>query len=207
MGHKKYYEYLNILSFEIDDLDIPAEDKKQMKESGLTTFDLMITFCDNDDFLIKTVEAFKLFFDNSISYSPDNKEFYIGEGVIHRDNYHEVKEILMLQNGIKNESDHQYNPANEEAKKLAEEMAKIKEQINKIKSKTGEKLDLHDLVSAFCSRSLKYKPSDVGELTVYQFNNQFKRLQLIENYDIGIQSLLHGADPKKVELKTYYSKM
>ena len=38
---------------------------------------------------------------------------------------------------------------------------------------------------------------------MYQFNNQFNRMQMIEDYDINIRSLLAGADSKKIQLKHY----
>lgn len=42
---------------------------------------------------------------------------------------------------------------------------------------------------------------NIWNLNYYAFNDQLQRLRMIEDYDIGIKSLMAGADSKKVKLK------
>ena len=42
---------------------------------------------------------------------------------------------------------------------------------------------------------------NVWDLTYYAFNDQFKRMQMKEEYENTYKSLLAGADPKKVKIR------
>ena len=44
---------------------------------------------------------------------------------------------------------------------------------------------------------------DVWQLSYYTFNDQFRRMRLLEQYSAGLQSIMAGADPKKIKLKDW----
>ena len=52
-----------------------------------------------------------------------------------------------------------------------------------------------------------YTLFNVWDLTIYQLYDQFKRLQLKEDYETGTQMLLAGVDSKKVDLQYWIKKI
>ncbi len=138
----------------------------------------------------------------------DLEKILEGEKTVNENNFNEFVDVLKVQNclGDKQEEE-KYKPSNKKAQEIADKLKKSKEKINKIKAKKGETLDLGDLISAYSAYSNSVDIIKVWELTFYQFNNQFQRTQLINDYEINIQSLLHGADPKKTKIKHFVSKM
>jgi len=128
-------------------------------------------------------------------------------GIISDNNFDLIIETIKKSNCLKtNNEDDDYNPANDKAKEIADKIRKSREKVNKLKAKNNESLDLFDIISAF-STYQKIDLDRVYEMTIFRFYDQFKRMQKINEYDISIQSLLHGADPKKVEIKNFVCRL
>ena len=53
----------------------------------------------------------------------------------------------------------------------------------------------------------KMKIEDVCEYDFFQFNNQFNRMKVVEDFKVNVQSLLAGADSKSIKLKHWLSKL
>lgn len=202
-GYMNYQKNLWVFTEKIDDIfkDIPEEYK------ALNTFDIFLNFeGDNENF----ISSLKLFFkENTIII---NKQIQIialpNKQIIDRNNWIKFCEVINLQNNInKRDEKEQYNPKSARAKEIAEKLKKAKEKINKVKAKNNEDLDLLDLISAFASYNKNINILDVWNMTIYQFNDQFQRMQLWNDYDISIQSLLHGADSNKVDIKHFVCKL
>lgn len=222
IGESKYNQFLSILTVDIKDLDVDEESKQKLEEDNINTFIILLSQCKNDqsgEFKEMVENALSFFIGQEVVLILNAGVFYVGdkerlqtienldnECLLTNDNYEEFKRILLSQNCIK-EKKEKYKPANKKAKRIAEKLKQSKEVINEQKSKSGEKLDLYDLVSAFSAYSNSVNIIDVWDLTFYQFNDQFQRTQLIEDYEISIQSLLHGADKNKVEIKHFIRKM
>lgn len=206
IGEKQYQQYLNILCFDIDDLEFEKEVPKD-----ITTYDILISNCVYSvEFKNKVISALSFFFDEEVQFIDKHYIFYLGkfqeERFIYRDNFNEIKEVLAIQNSIhKRKSD--YNPANSKAQEIAERLKKAKEKINKLKAKNEEELSLSDLISAFAFYNHSVDITKVWNFTIYQFNDQFKRMQLVEKYDLDVQQILQGADPNKVKIKHFISKL
>ena len=78
---------------------------------------------------------------------------------------------------------------------------KIKEG-RKLKEKTkNSELSFLDLVASLAAKGNGINPFNVWDLTYYAFNDQFKRMQAIEDYEQAIRSIEAGADPKKIKVE------
>lgn len=140
--------------------------------------------------------------------------FYLEESgqKITNDIYEQIKQIIMIQNGleIKDNEDKEFNPKNKKAQEIADKIKKAREKIKKIKNKMNkdDNITLADLISIFSSYyKSKINILDVWKLDIYQFNDQFQRMKINEEYEISIQSLLHGADPNEVKVKNFLTKI
>jgi len=234
IGDSKYNQYLNHLCISIDSFNIDEETKNKLIKEKTTSFMLILSLCIQDDtnqFLEIMTDALKFFLKKEVILIPYLNGFFIGtmndlenilnnikdendlikifqeKGFINNDNYEVFKKVIMLQNCIEIKSTDEKKYANDKAKEIAEKLKKAKEKINKIKAKQGEILSLYDLVSAFSANSKSNNIIDVWEMSIYQFNDQFKRMQMIEEYNIGIRSLLAGADSNKINLKHWITKI
>lgn len=203
IGYVKYSLCLNIFSLELKDMfdEIPEEFQ------NVNIFDILIN-SGVEDVVNNFLDAIRLFLRNDAELV--GQEVWLnGDGeikIIDRYNWEKICKIIKLQNCIDSEKE-DYNPANDEAKRIAENFKKAKEKINKIKSKSDEDLNLSDLISAFAFYNKNTNLMDVFNMSMYQFNNQFQRMQIINDYEISIQSILHGADPQKVNIKHFASKI
>lgn len=211
IGENKYYQYLNILGID------PEQYLKETKEQdeilkNLSSFDILMMYCLYNDSLtldIKNMilEAIRLFFKEEVSFTlmETNPLFYFGEiqdgRFITRENYENIKDIILKQNCYKKKKEEEFKPANEAATKLVE---KIKAMRNK---RPETNLTLFDLISVLAANSNNLNILTVWELSMFQFNDQFNRMQMIEDFEININSLLHGADSKKINLKHYIRKI
>lgn len=129
------------------------------------------------------------------------------ETLITSDEFDYLQEVIRLQNCVEEVYKKEDNYANERARQIAENLRKAKEKINKIKNKNNEGLNLSDLISAYAANGNNVNIFSVWDMDIYQFNNQFQRMRMIEEYEIGIQSLLHGAKSENVKLEHYIGKI
>ena len=201
VGESKYNYFLNLCLL----------NKKDLKIDDIEVFDFILANSYHDNEFETLFSSMLKFFtrEEVIFYADDNIAcFLIGEDRLIFSNieYDYLQNIVRVQNGIKDDSE-KYNAANEKAKQIAENIRKAKEKINKLKNKNNEQLTLFDLISSYASNGNNTNIIDVWEMNIFQFNNQFQRMQMVEEYEINIQSLLHGADPNKVKIKHYISKL
>jgi hypothetical protein len=188
---------------------------------GIETYDMIIDLCFEDKKNAMTVcLALSSFFKENIAYIPNNEDkyssyFYLdiknneNKYIINKRNYEQIKFILKAQNCIEEKKNKKYKTESEKrkAEEIEIKIRKAKEKINKAKMMNNENLELVDLISVFSSISESYNLLNVWDLTIYQFQNQFQRLQMIESYDIGIRQLLAGAKKEEVNLEYYLKRI
>lgn len=120
---------------------------------------------------------------------------------VNRDNYGEIKEYIEYTNCLRgNREDNSSNPINEKAKMIGEKMKKNREKIAKIKSNTRQEQqsDFADIISSVTAKSNSINKINIWSITVFQLYDEYKRINMIDNYEIGIQSILAGADKVKI---------
>lgn len=208
ISEDKYNYYLSILLFEINQIKNNFNDEDCQKiVDNYTVFEFMSQKSLYDEsFRSLMLDALSFFFCEEVKFY--NGVFYFDENrVFNNENFKQMRYILKFQNCIEDKKDNEEKFVNDKAREIAEKLKQAKEKINKIKAKQGEVLSLFDLISAFSANSKNTGILDVWKLSIYQFNDQFKRMQIIEEYDINIRSLLAGADPKKINIEHWAKKI
>lgn len=160
-------------------------------------FQSEVTFDVNDGFVIE----------NKNSVNVEDKYFYLNES-----NFNNFRDLLRYRNclsDIDEEIDGE-NPSNEMAKMLLEKRRKLRQKLKKSKQNSNDDesaLSIADLISIF-AESRKLPLQDVYKnYDIYQFNNQFNRLKIMEDYQVNIQILLAGAKSEDVKLQHWLTKI
>ena len=90
------------------------------------------------------------------------------------------------------------NPNEDPRIKALKAKARYRDQV---KAKQGKGLNLKTTLTAICCMGLGINPLNIGELSYSAINTLVQFYQNKEEYELNIQSLLAGADSKKVQLK------
>ena len=188
LGEEKFFHMLNLLTITTEDINA---------ETAMSPFDFLLVNSVNSDFFLELQNAFSTFIREEITILPRERAIRIGDKLMYEKDFIQLQKILSLQNNLEEDKDSMSNPADAEAARI---IAKIKEGKEKI-GKNEMKVELSDLVSCLAAKGNGINIFNVWELSYYSFNDMFKRLKMIEDYDVNMRSILAGADPKKVQLK------
>lgn len=200
VGFDLYNRYLSILCMDSDDIKemLNIED-----DTEIDPFEYLCINCYQDEVSKEYIlKIFNLFLREQVNFYADNVEayFYLGDiqkkNQIDKNNFSFIIEILKKQNCIEKSKD-KTKPENDAQKKFFAQLKKMREKYAKYK----EVQDIVDIMSAVCSKHPSINVFNVGELTIYQLIDTYKRLNLIDEYFLNIKSLLAGADSKEIKLK------
>lgn len=127
---------------------------------------------------------------------------------INKDNFHLIQEIVRKRNCLEDNEEEIENPSNDSVRQLLERRKAYRERLRKIKESQKEEggLTIFDLIGILAS-GLHMPLYEVFEYDIFQFNNQFNRLKMFDDYSVNIQALIHGADEKKINLTHWMSKL
>ncbi|EJW14021.1 hypothetical protein M5X00_29565 [Paenibacillus alvei] len=213
VGYSEYMKCLNIMTLTTKDfLDEEPDD--------ISILDLLLVYGGEE---IEHVfeQALSLFLKGEIVVDKEdmrvfvkvsNEEIYI----VNKENYREIQEVIKWQNYINNfdekKLDSNFDPADEETRKLKEQMDAVAKRRDELKRKQNQSdsdkdeddIDFYDILSAISSKSYGINELNVLDLTVYQVYRKFKRMEIIDQYDISIKSILAGA--KDIKIKHWSSK-
>lgn len=78
---------------------------------------------------------------------------------------------------------------------------------DKIKAQQNEGIDLETSLNSICCMNMGLNPLNIGELSYAAIGSLTRRYQEKEKYEIDIQSLLAGADSKKVKPQYWIRKL
>lgn len=205
VGVKNFYSYLNLFTLEKEDID--EFFKQQGIEEDITPFQFtLINAAGDERYLQNLQDAFKFFLhEDKITVLADNEAIVLGEITENRllmeGNFDVICKIISKQNVTQRESSEEKmdNPSDARAAQIIKKLKegrKIRE-----KKKSDSSLSFVDLVASLAAKGNGLNALNVWDLTYYAFNDQFKRMQMIEEYESARQSILAGADPKKVKLE------
>ena len=147
-------------------------------------------------------------FDKNVGFvvkdDSNNILFVLNEG-----NYDQFRDILKQRNCFADISDFQdENPANEMAAKLLEKKRMLKEKLRKTQKPQGEdSISMADLISIFAEAEKMPLQDVYRNYDVYQFNNQFNRLKIMDDYHVNIQALIAGAKSEDLKFQHFISKI
>ena len=168
-----------------------------------------------DDLLCDVVLTFltlffkqKVFFDECSGFVVKNEDDEI-IFILNEDNYSQFRNVLRYRNCLIDIDDiADNNPANEMAAKLLEKRRMLREKIHNSKKAQGEDgLTMADLISIFAEAESMPIQDVYQNYDIYQFNNQFNRLKIMDDFKVNIQALLAGAKAEDIKLKHWLSKI
>lgn len=170
MDMMTYNYFLSVLCFELDN-----------RKNDETMFDNILRNCSMDEnYSYLVLNALSSFFKEKITL--EKGKFYIGEiqenRCIDNSNYEKIRYILQLQNCLQNTIE-DYNPANEEARKMIERIKKGK--ANKPTPKNNS--NLASIVSGVVWKSKNVDIFNVWNLTIYQLYDALYRINLLDDFD------------------------
>jgi len=203
-----YNQYLSILCLETEDIKKLYDIKED-----ISPFDFITTYSyHNNEYEKIVIEAFEFFIKEPVRFNRQGF-FYLGEldsqKYIDQNNYELFRKVIRKQNCLDYLEEEKALVADEKTREILEKMKKAEEMVRKIKNgnQDGESLSLFDLVSILAGHGNNLNLSNIWDLTMFQFNDAFNRMKMLEEYTVNIQSLLHGADSKKIELVHWMSKI
>lgn len=204
IGEDVYKSYLASLVFNKEDVKFENISEKDLE--SISTFDIIMVNCNsNKDYRCQIESALRFFIKEEVHFSSNGNVglFYMGEILderfITRDNFEDLKAALRQICCIEAvEDEYDLNIEDEEEKKR---IIEIKKRQKKAKQRelaengmSSDDLELSDLISALCGASFNLSITDVWDLTMYQFYDQFKRVKLVDDYKIQVQSAMAGAE-------------
>lgn len=195
MGYAQYLKYLGIFLLCLDDI---FEDEIPPKFQELKPFDILLNSGPTSLFeeFIASIRFMTRM--ESVEYDLRTQLVYVGDGVIDRNNWDSICQIVQWANYIKSNPREEYHPANQEA---AEFIKKVK-RLKKKKPPKKEISNLASIVSGLVWKSSNINLLNVWDLTMYQLFDGLHRHQLIDNYHHLLTGIYSGSiDPKNINVE------
>lgn len=133
--------------------------------------------------------------------------FSCGAFDISRRNFPAIQDVIRLRNGLRNIDEEEENPDNEAARRVLQR--RKEERLKRRRAKAaedGSDITISDLVSIMAN-GLGMTMHEVMQYDLYQFNDQFNRLKIMDDYEVSVQALLHGAKKEDVNLTHWITKI
>jgi len=160
----------------------------------------------NDSDSIKNIilTALSYFFKENVLIG--NNCFYVKteDRIIDKDIFDDIVFILKKVNFIKEKDDRKFK--SDLAKQRYDELLKIREKIANAGKKENTRENIYkksewvNIISSISSKHASINLFNSGNLTIYQLIDQFKRINMIDEYYISIKSLLAGASKDDVQI-------
>ena len=204
IGYTKYNTDIRFMS--LNESDIGALLGRDISDIG--SFNYLVGNAIHD----KETMQMMLFWLSKITHSKitfsGQRLSFVGDGFeITKDNFDEIQSIVRLRNGLQGIEEEEENPDNEAARRVLQR--RKEERLKRRKAKSGgdeSSLTLADLVSILAS-GMGMTMDEIMEYDLYQFNDQFNRLKIMEDYEVNVQALLHGAKKEDVKLTHWITKI
>lgn len=208
IGINNFYTYLNILTFDSDSV---IEDKETFKDIPKNEKDFLffIMMCkENKSFRNTVTKALKFFIKKEVLFIEDFNMFnFILKGndgvdtIIPLDlNIFEVLQYIIKKQNFIFPKEEEFKPNSSKAAEIIEKTKKGRKKLMDIKNKNSN-VSLGDLIASLAAKGNGLNILSIWNINYYAFNDQLQRLKMIEEYDMGLKSILAGADSKKVKLE------
>lgn len=207
IGAKNFYSYLNIFTLNKEDVDEYFANQAIEEKPDLTPFQFLLVMTQIDPQYLKSVqEAFKLFLhETQVVFLRQNEAIVLGmreeNRVITNESFEIIKKVIEAENILDTQSAdaRMDNPSDAKAAQIIKKLKEGRKM--REKAKNNSDLTFSDLVASLAAGGNGLNILNVWDLSYYAFNDQFKRMQMKEEYENTYRSLLAGADPKKVKIR------
>lgn len=227
LGEKQFYNYLNLLLINKDDvlenISIDKNNKDYEIIKQMSNFDILILQSAQSKKFFQVLQRSFIYFlgekEDKIGFLFNGKikdikkaTFYIGDAkdkkLINNNNFEAIKSTLLIQNAIdKLQKKEKLKPIDSKAQKLIDLRNKMRQKVQKIKEKEG--LQLRDLISIVASKNVGLNIIDIYDINMYMLQNQLQRIAVNENYEIQKFLLGNSFGGSSIDFKnnTYLKKI
>lgn len=176
---------------------------------------ILINCYQNKSFLKITQEAFEFFTHEEILPMYEEKMIYIGklEDITKYNNLSELPTLnesnfFDFQNLIRSLVGQKIiePPDPNEDPRITRMKAKARYR-DKVKMESGQSIGLSEMLVAICCMGIGITPLNIGEMSYTAIQALFSTYQNKEKYELDIQSLLAGADSKKIKPKYWITNL
>lgn len=214
-----YGNYVKILTYSQEEIeDIYVEEKRNLKDL-LTPMEFMLNNCYNNIGYEKICkEAFKFFLKTEVEFLYERKLILIGnlEEVLKNlqslDNLVTIseQEFFAFQNLVRQACGKKMveppNPNEHPKIKAMKAKARYRDRI-KAKQNAKNGITLFTTMASICCMGIGLTPLNIGEISYVAMEAILNQYQNKEKYQIDVDSLLAGADSKKIKPKYWISNL
>lgn len=200
-----YSVYVKILTITQEDIEDEYTENKLSMDYILNPFEYILNYSyNNEDVAKKIKDAFYFFIHENITILYNQKKIVIGDiaevknfdelRIIDEQNYFDFQNIVRAAIGMNSAE----RPEADLNSKIKAMKAKARYR-DRIKAKKNKGINLETTLTAICCMGIGINPLNIGELSYVAVQNLFSMYQNKEKYELDINSLLAGADSKKVK--------
>ena len=209
LNDKDYPVYRKLFLSSQEDIEDEYAELKLSMDEVPTPFEYLFTMMAAEP-MIKTIiqNGFEFFIKEPVTILMDQHLVIIGElksvvkkiksidqlRIIKEENYFEFQQLLRRSIGEKEVEP--YNPNENPKVKYFKAKARLRD---RVKAKSKDALNLTTTLAAICCMNFGLNPLNIGELTQGAISVLIRYYQEKNKYELDIQSLLAGADSKKIK--------
>ena len=205
IGTYVFFDYLSFATIDIGNLPIDfLKEENSFTDIERTLLYLIMVSKNDIKFKRKFCDSVAFFTKEKFLYNTDESYFYFlieEKEIIMNIHVLEAFQYIVKRQNFLIHPEREFKPANKKAAEIIEKRLKGRKKVEDIKNRDGDTPAFDDLVASVAAKGNSLKLFNIWNLNYYAFNDQLQRLRMIEDYDIGIKSLMAGADSKKVKLK------
>ena len=228
IGDNAYQSHLSILLMDLKSFFAMinhSEDYERLTDDEKLNISAYDLFIQDARSAILLQNALNFFVKEDVEYSPEEKVFVVKSdvvvkeqdkmvekheitGVISRENYRDVVDVICQRNNIKTRDIGDPDKVkNKKALAIMKKLKKGREEMAKT-SKADKNMELGNIISAVANRSQSLNIVNIWDLTVFQLWDSFARLTNNNIYDISAASVSAWGDKdKKFDFNGWYKKL
>ena len=202
---KNFFLYSQILTLSQEEIEDEYVEKDLDISNLLTPFEYLLNTAYNDSNLRQFIkDAFYLFTHEDVTFLYEQKQIVIGDikdvktidelRILKEEDYFDFQNLVREALGKKRIEPP--NPNEDPRVKAIKAKARYRD---KIKAKKGQGISLQTTLSSICCMGIGITPLNIGELSYAIIPVLLNTYQAKEKYSLDIESLLAGADAKKVK--------
>lgn len=213
----KFLSLLTISQEDIEDQLFNADDEISIKEGQIPTpYQYLAKICESSqEYLDIVKEGFQFFTHTELTFIPEKEFFLIGNleeilqnlesldqlPILTPETYFEFQNVIRLVMGRDQVEPYDYN----QHPRVRRMKAKARYR-DRIKAKQNAKTDsLINSLASICCMGIGLTPLNIGEMSYAAISTITTKYQKKEKYTLDIDSLLAGADSKKIKPKYWMS--
>ena len=207
--NKNYPVYKKLFFTSQEDIEDEFVEQKVSFDKLPTPLEYIFTFAEADEQMAEVIRnGFEFFIHEPVTLLTDQNMIVIGDlaqelskiksvdqlRIIKEDNFFEFQQLLRRSVGEKEIE--VYDPNEHPKVKYFKAKARLRD---RVKAKSKDALTLGSTLAAICCMGLNLNPLNIGELSQAAVSTLIRYYQEKSKYEIDIDSLLAGADSKKVK--------